>query len=97
VPRLTTAELSIEILDYLFNEFDIWAMIHDGRLSSEIIPDTPTPSTAWPNATAMILKHFKPNGKHIATTHCVKDNKSGDVLHWDAKDLRLRDVRLWRP
>ncbi len=95
--RITTAEVPREVLDCLFDEFDIWAKIQDGRLSSEPKPGTPTPSHNWQNATSMIIKHFMPNGKHIATTHCIKDKDSGDVLHWDAKDLRLHDVRLWRP
>jgi len=93
MPRIPTAEVPKEVLDYLFDEFDIWAKIHDGRLISE--PIDGLPSSTWPNATAMIIKHFLPDGKHIATTHCVKDD-SGHVFHWDTKDLRLHDVRLWR-
>lgn len=95
MPRIATAEVSIELLNYLFDEFAIWAKIHDGRLSSETRKHTPAHD--WPNAISMIIKHFTANGKHIATTHCVKDINSGDVLHWDAKDLKIQEVRLWRP
>lgn len=94
MPRIPTAEVSIKILNYLFDEFDIWDKVLDGRLSSEILERTP--SKAWPKATAMIIKHHMSNGKHIATTHCIKDDKNGNVLHWDVKDFKLHDVRLWR-
>ena len=95
MPKITTVEISLELLDFIFNEFGIWQKIKDGCLSSE--RRKPKPSYIWPNATAFIIKHNLPNGKHIATTHCVKENESGKVLHWDAKDLWLRDVCLWRP
>jgi len=91
--RIPTAEVSLEVLNYLFKEFDIWAKIRDVRLTSRSVGATP--SCTWPHATSLIIKHFLPNGKHIATTHCVKD-ASCHVLHWDAKDLRLSEVRLWR-
>lgn len=93
MPRRITAEVSREVLNYLFDELHIWKKIHNGRLTSK--PIDCIPSYAWPNATAMIIKHFLPNGKHIATTHCVRDDSS-HVFHWDAKDLRLHDVLLWR-
>lgn len=91
--RIPTDEVSLEILNYLFNEYDIWAKISDGRLISKVVGASP--SHTWPNATSLIIKHFLPNGKHIATTHCVKDTNN-NVLHWDAKDFRMNDVRLWR-
>ena len=97
MPRVTTAEVPLEVLDCLFDEFDIWAKIQDDRLSSEPKPGTPTPSHDWPNATSMIIIHRLPNGKHITTTHCIRHDKTGDVLHWDAKDLIVGDVRLFRP
>jgi len=96
VAKKTTAKVSIEILNYLFFEFDIWAKIQDGRLSSIVIANTLSPDRYGRNATSMIIKHFKPNGKHIATTHCVKDNQSGCVLHQDEKDLIVGDIKLTR-
>lgn len=91
--RIPTAEISPGLLNQLFDEFEIWLKIKEGRLTSETIAQVP--SSHWLNATSMIIKHFKPGGKHIATTHCVKDGK-GNVLHWDAKDLRIYEVCLWR-
>ncbi len=93
MPRIPAAEVSCEVLDSLFNEFDIWSKIDDGRLTSK--PVALAPSSKWLNATSMIIKHFLPNGKHIATTHCVKDDKE-HVLHRDAKDFRLHEVCLYR-
>ena len=92
--RIPTAGVPIVILNRLFDEFDIWTKIQDGRLTSECV--SPTPSLAWSNATSLIIKHFLPDGKHVITTHCIKDNASGKVLHWDAKDIKLGDVRLWK-
>jgi len=93
VPRIPVAGVSSQVLDYLFDEFRIWPKIKDGRLTSTCLKGIA--SHNWPNATSFIIKHSLPNGKHVVTTHCVKDD-SGNVLHWDAKDIRLNDVRLWR-
>ena len=91
--RRLTAGVSSEVLNRLFDEFNIWAKIHDGRLTSK--PLGGIPSRTWPNATSFIIKHFIPDGKHIATTHCIKDD-NGHIYHWDAKDFRLHEVCLWR-
>ena len=93
--RIPTAEIPREVLESLFNDFNIWDKIRNGHLVSKPIARTCAPSYDWPNATSFMIKHFLPNGKHVATTHCIKDNK-GQVLHWDAKDFRLRDLCLWR-
>lgn len=94
--RIPTAEVSLEVLNYLFDELDIWTKIQNGRLTSEPKPGSHTPSYVWRNATSMIIKHSQPDGKHVATTHCIKHDDSGDVLHWDAKDLIVGEVRLFR-
>ena len=96
MPKITTAKVTQDELNHLFDEFDIWAKIQDGYLSSEPKPGADTPSYDWPNATSMIIKHCRSDGKHVATTHCIKDNKIGRVLHWDAKDLIVGDVKLTR-
>ena len=94
-PRIPTAGIERVLLDYLFDEFEIWIKIDDGRLTFEAIAERDAPSRHWPNATSRIIKHYIPGGKHIATTHSIIDNE-GNILHWDAKDLRLYDIRLWR-
>lgn len=93
MPYIQTTEVSAECLDSMFNKFDIWSKIKNGHLRSETLPEVP--AKAFPDATSVIIKHFDANGKHIATTHCIKDCK-GSILHWDAKDLRINDVRLCR-
>ena len=93
MPRIPTAGVSSQVLDCLFQEFDVWAKIEDGRLGSTY--GKGVPSHSWPNATSFIIRHRLPNSKHVVTTHCVKDD-SGTVFHWDVKDIRLGDVRLWR-
>ena len=96
MPRIPTAEVSKEELECLFNELHIWNKICNGQLSWEPKTGTDTPSYSWPTATSWIIKHCSADGKHIATTHCVIDDTSGLLLHWDAKDLRVRNVCLWR-
>ncbi len=91
--KLPTAQMTRDLLNYLFLEFDIWNKISNGCLDSR--PIGRVPSKSWTEATSMILKHFLPNGKHLATTHCVKDNKNGSTLHWDVKDLVISDIRVW--
>lgn len=89
-----TAEVSIEVLDILFNDLNIWFYINKGHLQS--LKLNPAPARNFKNASSVIIKHLKPNGKHIATTHCIKDNETGKVLHWDPKDIVINDVCLWR-
>lgn len=91
--KIKTSEVSEKALDILFDESEIWDKISDGRLISCHLK--PVPSRSWPNAMSMMIKHFSPNGKHIATTHCVK-GKNNQVFHWDAHDLRVNDIRFWR-
>jgi hypothetical protein len=93
-PRLPTVEVSTEIINILFDQFDIWSQINEGHLTSFELP--PTPAKGYIGASSLIIKHFKPNGKHIAATHCIRNKMTGKILHWDAKDLRLNDIRLWR-
>ncbi len=93
VPRIPTAAVPKDVLDRLFDEFDIWAKIGDGRLVTKALDGTP--SSTWPEATSYIVKHLLTDGKHVVTTHCVKDDK-GNLYHWDVKDMMLGGIRLWR-
>lgn len=95
MPRKPTAEISKELLETLFQEFDLWNKIKDGRLLSLFLTEKDLPSHRYPNALSRIVKHTLPNGKHIATTHRVED-LDGTILHEDAKDLLLQEVCLWR-
>lgn len=92
--KIPTVEITLDLLELLFTDLGIWDKIRNCTLLNRRLYSKP--SHTWPRATSMIIKHFLPNGKHVATTHCIKDN-TGRILHWDAKDLRLGDVRLWRP
>lgn len=92
MPQINAVHISKELLDSLFNEFDLWNKIRSGCLKSKI--KTSSPSKRWPSAKSMIIMHFTTSGKHIATTHCVKDKTT--IYHWDTKDLMLNDVRLCR-
>ena len=93
--RKPTAQVQIELLENLFEEFDIWNKIRDGRLFSLPLPKKDVPSHHYTNALSRIVKHSLPNGKHIATTHRIEAN-DGTILHEDAKDFRLQEVCLWR-
>jgi hypothetical protein len=93
MPRVPTVEVSRPILNSMFRKFNIWHKIRNGTLTTNIADSRP--SYKWTNATSEIIKHFTPDGKHIATTHRVRDT-TGRVLHWDAKDFRLKNIRYWR-
>ena len=86
---------SSELLESLFEEFDLWEKIRDGRLLSSPLLGKDLLSRNWPDALSRIVKHSLPNGKHIATTHRVED-ANGDILREDAKDFLLQEVCLWR-
>jgi len=93
MPRVSTVEVSRPVLNSIFRKLNIWTRIRAGDLASDIVDSRP--SSSWPNATSQIIKHLTVDGKHIATTHRIQD-AAGRVLHWDAKDCRLRDIRYWR-
>ena len=93
MPRVTTVEVSRPVLNSMFRKFSIWKRIRASDLVSDIVDSRP--SSTWPNATSQIIKHFTIDGKHMATTHRIQDT-AGRVLHWDAKDVRLKDIRYWR-
>ena len=90
-----TAEISFEMLEELFQEFDIWAKIRDGRLSSIIIANKDTPAHHYADSVSRIVKHRLPGGRHIATTHRIEDPQ-GNILHEDAKDFHMQEICLWR-
>ena len=89
MPRIPRVGVSQPTLNSLFRKFDIWHKIKKGQLTSNIIDSTL--SHHWPNATSEIIKHFTLEGNHIATTHRVRDT-AGKILHWDAKDFRLKNI-----
>ena len=93
--RKPTAQISMELLEILFEEFDIWDKIRDGRLISLPLPNKDVPSHHYLNGLSRIVKHSIPNGKHIATTHRI-ETAEGAILHEDAKDFHLQEVCLWR-
>ena len=90
--KVPTAQVPRSFLKLLFDELEIWAKIKNGHLSSKC--NDPVASHGWADGSSYIIRHYKPNGKHVATSHCVKD-KTGEVVHWDAKDLMVNDVRLF--
>jgi hypothetical protein len=88
-----TVQVTLDFLECMFRELGIWENINNKYLKSKIVKKDP--ARDYPNSTSEIIKHFKPSGKHVATTHRIRDNQ-GSVLHWDAKDLRVADIKLWR-
>jgi hypothetical protein len=94
MPQRITAEVSIDVLNILFTDLNIWTDIQKGHLRQ--IKLKPVPARNYSNASSRIILHILPNGKHIATTHCITDNKTGKVLHWDPKDIIVNDVCLFR-
>jgi hypothetical protein len=94
MPQRITAEVSTDVLNILFNDLNLWQYIKNGQLKS--IKLKSVPARDYPHASSRIILHFLPNGKQIATTHCITDNKTGKVLHWDAKDIIINGICLFR-
>ena len=95
MPRKPTARVSIDLLNVLFDEFDVWDKVRDGRLVGLPLPKKDAPSHHYPGSLSRIVKHSLPNGKHVATTHRI-ETADGAILHEDAKDFHLQEVCLWR-
>jgi hypothetical protein len=94
MPHRVTAEVSIDALNILFSDLNLWSNIQNGSLRSFKLK--PMPAKNYPHASSRIILHFLPNGKHIATTHCITDDRTGQILHWDPKDIIINDICLFR-
>jgi hypothetical protein len=91
--RIATVEVSKEELESMYVKYEIWEKINNGELT--IYPLNPVTSTSYLNCTSQMLLHFTLTGKHIATTHRIRE-KNGRVVHWDAHDIRIEGVCYWR-
>ena len=91
-----SAQIPLEVLNIVFEDFDLWAKIHDGRLHSTILVRKDISSHHYGGAVSRIVKHTLPNGTHVCTTHRIEDLQ-GNILHEDAKDILFGDLVLWRP
>lgn len=92
--RLPRAPVDLDLLDSIFEEFEILSKVQDGRLSTVVAYETGAGDPILPDCVSRILKHFTPNGKHVATTHQVE---GGHSPHWHGTDFVLGEVRLIRP
>lgn len=91
--RILTIEVSSPIIKSIFRKCNIWKKIRNGQLTSRVINSRP--SVAYPNSTSQIIKHFTANDKHVATTHRII-KATGQTVHWDAKDFRIKGICYWR-
>ena len=96
MPTKPTVKVSPEVLAVVFEDFNLWAKIEDGRLLSTIVSAKDSPARHYPDATSRIVKHLIPRGRHIATTHRIEDS-NGNILHQDAKDFHFPGLILTRP
>ena len=90
-----SAQIPLDALNILFDDYDLWAKIRDGRLLSTIVVVRDAMSHHYPNALSRIVKHSFPNGTHVCTSHRIEDQE-GAILHEDAKDIHFSDLVLWR-
>ncbi len=89
-------KVSADELRALFEELHIWDKIRDGRLLTEEVEETRTPSHSWPGATSIILRHRTADGVQIATTHRISF-PDGTTPYWSEKDLRVGGIVVTRP
>lgn len=92
--RRITAQVSAQVLQQLFKEYGIWRKIRGKTLTT--VQLHPVPSVTFRNGTSRILLHFDANGKHVASTHRIMNEKTGAILHWDEKGMQLDDLWLER-
>ena len=90
--NVPTIEVSEPVLKSMFRKYGIWKKIKSRQISRRVIQNRP--STRWPRSSSQIILHVTPQGKHIATTHRVI-RRNGQVVHWDARNIRLGGVCYW--
>ena len=90
-----TIAVSAEELGALFDALEIWSKIRDGRLTSVPVPGSRRPSWDYAGGPSEIIRHQNRTGYQVATTHRITA-PDGSVPHWDAKDLHVGDIVIWR-
>lgn len=90
--KLRTVEVTQDNLNKLFDNSQIWEKIKDGRLSSKEIKSVP--SKSWAKATSQIILHFNKKDRYVATTHRIITD-DGQVVHWDARNIRIGNMCYW--
>jgi len=90
-----TVQVTANEFEQLFQALEIWDKIRNGRLSTEEIPRRASPSDAWPGATSSMLVHRNSVGMRVATTHRIR-YPDGRTPHWDASNLLVGDIVLYR-
>ncbi len=84
------AEVDARTLHQMFVDLDIWRRIEEGSLTTS--PLHPSPTTSYKSGTSRILLHFDKSGKHVASTHRIMNEKTGQVFHWDEKGIQAGDT-----
>ena len=93
MPRSTTVLLEGELLAALFEAWDLWSKIRDGRLSSAEVVHKEAPSKTHRGGASQILKHSTSTEVHVCTTHRIIDPE-GTVRHWDEADVKVSGLTL---
>jgi hypothetical protein len=93
--KLLTTQILPEEMEVLFQALDLWRKIDDGRLTSDPIPKSRVPSWHYSPGISEIVRHRNNAGFHIATTHRVV-MLDGSIPHWDAKDIHIGEITLYR-
>ncbi len=95
MPRSPTLQVAAAELAALFEALEVWAKIRDGRFTTAPVLRARRPSTSITGGFSDILRHATAIGYHVATTHRITA-ADGSIVHWDAKDLRIGEVVIWR-
>ncbi len=90
--RRTTVFLEPGLLASLFNAWDLWTKIHDGRLSI-VTARSSSARTSGQAGDTQILKHYTSSNMHVCTTHRIIDAE-GTILHWDESNLNVAGLTL---
>ena len=80
----------------LFDALGIWDKIQRQECTIEYIIRTQVPARNYPHATSTMARVRNSLGFQIATVHLIFGNDTGDIMHRDASDLVVEQVKLER-
>lgn len=80
----------------LFHTLGIWDKIERQECTLEYITSTQAPARSYPNAMSTIARVRNAVGFQIGTAHLILAVSTREVLHRDASDLVVGDVKLER-
>lgn len=91
--KVPTVRVSYEAVDSIFKALDIIGKIDRDELTTEMPPADTRNAHICDGGHSFILKHYRHDGTHVATTHLIRC-PDGSEPHRHGKDVLLGEFKF---